>query len=234
MRGIPVLLLAVALSVPVPAAATTLRPWVGLSGSLGRYSLDDVNRSLEAQNQGANATLWPIDNGPAWGAGAGLDLWGGLSIGAGYERWYASSGVKTATRRYDLQLPANVLRAVAEYALPTRGALGAHLGVAAGSVSTSGSRLIGVASQDVSAKASLFEPYFGADWWGQRRCGVYATLGYRTAKATEVKIGGVVARNPDGSQLRLDYSGLVFRIGLKVPLGGQKARTEPPAAEVKP
>lgn len=220
MRAFSILLLTLALSIPVTTSAVTLKPWVGFEGSVGRYTMGDVNRTLSALNVdlvGTPLRLWPIEGGPGCGLSAGLDLGRGFSLGAGYDRVFASSGAADATHFAKFRLPGNAIRGLAEYAFPRKGPLGAHVGGAAGKLMVTG-EITDEFAHEVRGTAPLYEVYLGGDWWGQPRCGLFATLGYRSARVKEVKIDGVVALNPDGSKYRLDYSGMMLRLGLKVPL----------------
>ena len=220
MRALPILLLAVSLSIPAPTHATSLRPWVGLGGSHGRYSMGDVNRDLDELNTELKQTslhLAPITDGPGCGASAGVDLGKSLSLGIGYDRLFASSGVADATTYFRYRVPAHELRGMVEYAFPRRGPMGARVGVAAGQMRVTG-HIVGDNVVEVRGTAPLFEAYLGGDWWGQPRCGLTATAGYRYARVDEVTIGGKVAVKPDGANYRLDYSGILLRLGLKIPL----------------
>jgi hypothetical protein len=70
----------------------------------------------------------------------------------------------------------------------------------------------------VRGSGPLVDVYLGANWWDQPRCGLFLSVGYRYARVGEVKIGGSVAHNPDTSKFTLDYSGVLLRLGFKLPL----------------
>lgn len=238
MRALPILLLAVALSSSGSAVAANLKPWVGVGGSLGRYSMGDVNRDLEdlnAELKGTPLHLWPIGVGPGCGMSAGVDIGPSFSFGIGYDRVFASSGAADSMDGYlQVRLPANAFRGMVEYAFPRRGRLGARLGVAVGKLMVTG-QMVGDSAFEVRGGAPYYEAYLGGDWWGQPRCGLVATVGYRYARVNEVKIAGQVERNPDGSKYRLDYSGALLRLGLKIPLTAPAGAPAPTAGGgVKP
>ena len=241
MRALPILLLAVVLSGPTPTLAASLKPWVGVDGSYGRYSMGDLNRDLEdlnAELKGTALHFWQIGDGPGCGVSAGVDVGPRFSFGAGYDRVFASSGVADPTAYLKVRLPANEFKGLVEYAFPRKGPLGAHVGVAAGRLMVTGQIAVD-STFEVRGTAPLFEAYLGGDWWGQPRCGLFATVGYRYARVNEVKIGGEVQYVPDGTtypdgtpryrKYRLDYGGALLRIGLKVPLTAP-AGTPAPAA----
>ena len=231
MRASAVLLVAVALSVPATAPATTLKPWVGFNGSLGKYSMGDLNRDLDAMNVeliGTPLHLWPIGSGPGCGMSAGVGFGPSFSLGVGYDRVFASSGVVNPTTYVKARVPANAFRGTVEYAFPRRGPLGAYVGAAAGKLMVIG-QFVGRSALDLRGSAPLVEVYLGGDWWGQPRCGLFATVGYRSARVKEVKTRGQVELNPDGSKYRLDYSGSLMRLGLKIPLTAPQSAAAPTA-----
>lgn len=220
MRAFSILLLALAVSAPATAPAAALKPWVALDGSLGRYSMGDVNRQLDALNLdliGTSLYLSPIANGPGCGVSAGVDIGPGFSFGIGYDRLFASSGIADTARYTKLTLPANTVRGLVEYAFPRKGPVGAHIGAAAGRLMVTG-QLVGDSVFQVRGTAPLFEVYLGGDWKAQPRCALFATVGYRYARVKEVKVNGRVELNPDGSKQRLDYGGPLARLGLRIPL----------------
>jgi hypothetical protein len=237
MRALPILLLAVALSIPTTASAAALKPWVGFNGSLGKYSMGDVNRDLEGLNTdlvGTSLHLWPIGGGPGCGVTAGVDVGRGFSFGAGYDRVFASSGVSNPRTYLKVRLPANAFRGTVEYAFPRSGPLGAHIGLAAGRLMATG-QSVSDSALDLRGTAPLYEAYLGLDWSGQPRCALFATVGYRYARVKEVKIDGQVKLNPDGTQYRADYSGTLLRLGLKIPLTAPATtQAATPAARIKP
>lgn len=237
MRAFSMFLVAVALSIPATAPAVTLKPWIGFDGSMGKYSMGDMNQELETLNTdliGTRLRLWPIGGGPGCGVSAGVDVGRSYSLGIGYDRVFASSGVDDYLAYFKSRLPANAFRGAVEYAFPRKGPLGAHLGAAAGRLLVTG-QFAGNSALDVRGSAPLYEVYLGGDWWGQPRCGLFATVGYRSARVKAVKINNHVALNPDSSSFRLDYSGTLLRLGLKIPLGAPAAAATPASAGgVKP
>jgi hypothetical protein len=128
MRALPILLLAVALSGPAPVTAAALTPWVGVGGSLGSYSMGDVNSDLDLLNKelvGTGLHLASIDGGPGCGASAGVDFGQGLTVGVGYDRLFGSSGIQQPGLLYfRYRVPADAFRGMVEYAIPRKGPLG--------------------------------------------------------------------------------------------------------------
>jgi hypothetical protein len=261
MRAFSIFLVAAALSIPATAPAATLKPWVGFDGSMGKYSTGDINLELDAFNTGLIGTpqrLWPIGGGPGCGVSAGVNIGRSYSLGIGYDRVFASSSVDDPLAYLKVRLPANAFRGVVEYAFPRSGPLGAHVGVAAGKLMVTGQfagnlmvtdqfagRFVDNFAVDVRGSAPLYEVYLGGAWWGQPRCGLFATVGYRYARVKEVEVDGEVmyiadgTTYPDGSpksrKFQLDYSGTLLRLGLKFPLGvPADAATPASTGRVKP
>src|SRR5512140_1532647 len=109
MRALPLLLVAFALSIAATAPAAALKPWIGLDGSVAKYSMDDLNRQLEALNTplvGTSLHLWPIGGGPGFGVKAGVDFGRGFTLGAGYDRVFASSGASDPSTYVKVRVPA--------------------------------------------------------------------------------------------------------------------------------
>ena len=238
MRSRLCLFLATALVLAAPVSAATLKPWIGFDGGYGKYTMSDPNRVLSEGNTALNSTglwLWPINGGPAFGVSAGLDLGSGFSAGVGYDRLLASSGTESNLLLYRFRVPANAVRVLGEYALPHKGSLGMHVGVAGGLASVTGIVLNGsaattVSTYDIRGSAPRIDAYVGGDWYGQPRCRLSGVVGYRHALVDEVKIAGRVAHNPDGSNFTVDYSGLFVGVALKVPIGAVASAPESAAA----
>jgi hypothetical protein len=228
----------VAVVVVSPAeGASAARPWLAGHGSWSTYSMQDVNRvdigDFNAEFARDGLSMDEIHNGFGFGLDAGVDL-GKVSFGVGCERLLASTtsaeelfllfaGYPTVEIGY--KIPATAFRALAEYRLPTRGALGARLGIAGGVVSVAGgaSATVSVLSFSVptyTGKGPLFEAYGCGEWWTAPRFAVSASLGYRYARVkghdavTVIEPLGVVTL----TDFWIDYSGVVARMGFKLAL----------------
>jgi len=220
MRALALALLAAGLLLPDSASALALKPWIGMDGTWGNCTMTDMNREigrLNAEFGGTALRLWEIKSGPSVGLSAGLDLGRGFSLGIGYDRLFSASGAEDPLHYLRFRFPANAVKAIAEYAFPTKGNLGARLGVAGGKVMENGA-IVFPLEEAVTGTGPLFETWLGVDWLAQPRCALSLQVGYRSARIAKVKIGGVRAVNPDGSDFTLDYSGMMARLGFRFPL----------------
>ncbi len=237
MRAMIPALLTISLLLPGAASGAGIKPWVGLNGSWGSYSMGDVNDLMADLNAGLKGTalhLWNVEAGPGVGLSAGLDLGHGFSLGVGYDRIFAASGVEDPSHYAQFRFPADGVKAIAEYALPTKGLFGARLGVAGGRVSASGSIVFPSGYDAVLSKVTgsgpLFETYLGADWLAQPRCVLTATVGYRSARIKEATVAQPAADQLELARVPLDYSGPIVRLGARIPLGAPPAAAGPNTA----
>jgi hypothetical protein len=235
MRPTRTSLAIVAVLVAVVAASTAqsasaARPWLASHGSWSTYSMQDVNRvdigDFNAEFARDRLSMEEIHNGFGFGLDAGVDL-GKVSFGVGCERLQASTTSAEErlllfagfpTMEFGYKVPATAFRAMAEYRFPTRGALGARLGIAGGIVSVAGgaSATISVSSFSLpsyTGKGPLFELYGCEEWWVAPQFALSASLGYRNAKVNEPKLDGVKL-----TDFSIDYSGVVARVGIKLAL----------------
>ena len=218
--------LAAALVLPGAASAAVPKPWLGLTGSWGTYSMTDVNREIGAINDtlassGVPLRMDEINNGLGFGVAAGLDLPGGLTLALAYERLSASTEVSDMTGGIAYRLPANAFSVRGQYRFPSPGVGALSLGLGVGWVSEAGAlELIaggfGGFSLDLEGSGLLLEPFVNGDWWATPQVALSASAGYRRAKVTEVQVFNQTIYNPDGSKYTVDYSGLLLRAGLKL------------------
>jgi hypothetical protein len=171
-----------------------------------------------------------IQNGAGFGGTAGLDFPGPLTLGAGYDWLAASSKASVSGGSVDYRLPAHAVRGFLEFRLPARGAFGTRLGIAGGAVMEARSARItnttpgsSLQSGRVRASGPLAEGYATGEWRTGSRLAATATLGYRYARAGELKRNGeVYFKTLRNVQLFIpysaDYSGIFARVGVKVAL----------------
>jgi len=235
MRALIPALLAITLLSPGTAAVAGIKPWIGVDGSWSNYSMGDVNDVLADENallKGTPLHLWEVDAGPAVGFSAGADLGFGFSLGVGYQRLFSASGVDGAGWYEQFRLPANGITAIAEYAPPTKGPFGVRFGLAGGAVMESGNIVLGGIESKVTGTGPLVETYVGLDWLAQPRCRLTAMLGYRSARIEDAKLAEPAATDLERAKMPLDYSGMMARLGVRVPLGatpGAKDTARDPA-----
>lgn len=212
-----------ALALPATASAQGT-PW--LAGTVGfhTYGMSDVNDTISELND----LIYPysmdeIHSGFGFGAGVGMDL-PAVSLGLTYERLTGSSDVSDGTGSIEFDLPANLYMAQAVFRPGSYGApFTFGVGVGAGLVASSGEirttdPLSGTDTQELEGNGGAFAAFLTADLSLAPRFALVPSVGYRYAKISEVKSGGDVLYNGDGSKFELDYSGLMAKLALKISL----------------
>jgi hypothetical protein len=207
-----------ALIVPGSAVHALPRPWLGISGSVNTYEMNDVNaqiREIDLNN------LDEIGDGFAFGLHAGLSMSPLLNVVVGYGFLTARTEVGGVASQFDYNLPAHAFQAGLELRAPTPGPFKLGVGVAAGMVSSAGDLVLAVAGVgdlvgEISGSGPLFEGYAVADFWFSPIMALSPSVGYRYAKISEVKVNGTTLYNLDGSEYSLDYSGYFARLTFKI------------------
>ncbi|HVP14141.1 MAG TPA: hypothetical protein VMS88_01280, partial [Terriglobales bacterium] len=223
MRTLAFLLLIVTLAVPTRAMAR-IRPWVGIDGMWSSYAMKDVNALVHELNagiagSGLSSSVDEIKYGLGFGGRLGLEFSAPLTIGVGYERLTATSGLSPVAT---LENPANAYCGFLEGRMPLGKTGSLRLGVAGGVVSEAGQYDFTMPgfSQDtkVTGSGPLYEIYLGSSAWALPRFGITGSLGYRHARIGEVKAEaeGIswTVRNAAGADFSTDYSGPFARVGL--------------------
>ncbi len=223
MRTIFLASMAAVLLVPASTFSASLKPWVGLNGSWGTYSMSDINdkvRDINSAIAGSGLSMKEIDNGFGLGGIAGVDLSTGATFGLGYDHLFARTELGDATGTLTFDFPANAFRAIGEYKFRSASRFSPRLGVAGGLVSEAGSIDLSVTGgpsekEDITGSGPLFEAYAGGELWAAPQFAVTGSLGYRYAKVKEVKASGETIVNSDRSKSSVDYGGVLARLGLK-------------------
>jgi hypothetical protein len=190
------------------------------------YSMTDVNDGISDVNSaiaGSGLKMNEIKSGAGIGGTFGLEMPSRFSIGAGYDRLFASTDVGDASGSIKLSFPANAFRVSGQYGFAGMGTSGAYVGASAGMVqevgdfksTISGS---GAPSGKVTGSGAMFEMFTGGDWWATPQFALTGSGGYRYAKIGETKIDGTTWTNASGDKETIDYSGAFIRAGVKVGL----------------
>lgn len=222
MRALSFLLLTPMILLPASASALEFKPWLGVNGSWGTYSMSDVNDMAGDFNAGLREDyhkMAEIHDGFGIGVTTGLDLTRRLSAGLSFDQLSATTDVGYPANPLVFKFTANAFRVFGDYALSRRGRLGMHIGLGAGLVSEFGLLVGGGApTSDLTGKGPLGDLAVGADWWATPEFAVTGSAGYRYAKVGEVKVDGRTFRNFDNSKIAADYSGVLVRLGVKLAL----------------
>jgi hypothetical protein len=228
LRILTVAAIAFALLVlPVWASAASMRWGVSAFGGYQTYSMSDINDAIaqvntDAQTAGATGTLDDIKHGIGFGGGLrGMnDKW---IASLEYVRLNASSSAdftgSGGTVTGEIKVPANGATLGATYLFPSKGKMRYGLGAGIGYYSANGSDKAitsgGAAiSNDITGHAFGFHGMGVVDTPLSNVMHFEVGAGYRYAKTSNVKEGGVEALNADGSKAQIDWSGLMTRFGL--------------------
>jgi len=223
MRTFTCVVLAATLGLPSTALALSFKPGLGIYGGWGTYSMSDINHDVQEVNRqltGTGIRMSEIDNGFDFGLTGSADVGRRFSMGVGYDHLFGAVATDDRARSLVYKLPANALRALAEYRLPRWGQWEPRLGIGGGFVSAFGlvEKASGVKGE-LDGHGPLGEGYAGVDWWPSPELGLSVSAGYRRARVEKLKIYGQTLRNTDGSNTSLDYSGALLRLGIKLGIG---------------
>jgi hypothetical protein len=220
------LCLAALLAIVPASSAAAVRPW--LSGWLGgsSYAMDDVNDligQINAEAAGTGLSMDDISKGFNYGASFGLDVGNNFSVGLGYDRLEGASDIGDASGTIELKVPANLVRVFGRYTFPSAGKANGFLEASLGRVNSS-SKLeltatgLGSEHADLEGSDLAFEGGGGANVVLAPQLDLTASLGYRVAKVKEIEVNGERFTDFNGAPIGIDWSGVVFRLGLTVKL----------------
>jgi hypothetical protein len=183
-----------------------------------------VNDSItELNSLIAPFSMDEIHSGFGFGGMVGVDM-PTVSLALDYERLTGSSSVGDDTGSIEFKVPADLLMVQAVFHPSSLGSeLKLGLGLGAGLVSSAAeinttATGFGTDTQKLDGKGGAFAAFATADFDLGPRFALVPSVGYRYAKIGEVKSGGDILYNSDGSKFTLDYSGLMARLMLKVEL----------------
>lgn len=215
-----------------PAASAAGRSFtISGFGSYQRYKMSDVNRVMQealATYAGSRADKSEIDAGA--GFGVGIRIWPGerFFLSMEFQRLLASN---SGTGQYagsayavGLEVPASSVAMGVGYVLTPRSRLRLGLTGGLGYYMTTGD--VAIVGSGVDYKADLEGSGFGVHGLGlvlaRVTGGVHLDVeaGYRYAKTTDVTALGSRYLNSDGSLSKIDWSGVVGRVGVTYVVSG--------------
>ena len=226
-----VLLAAVLLLVPAATFASSMRMGITAFGGYHTYSMSDVNDAIGALNAdaaaaGATGSMSDISHGI--GFGGGLNGWmnDNTMLSLEYNRLAASRSAdftdpsSGTTVSAEIKVPANGVTFGAAHFFPSSHKTRLGLGVGVGYFSANGKDEAidpssGTAvSSDIKGHAIGFHGMGMLDSPLSPMIHLQVGAGYRYAKTSNVKSGGVEVLNADGSKAKIDWSGLMTRVGV--------------------
>lgn len=188
------------------------------------YAQSDLNDELVAPiNVLLSGTGYKMDE-----VSSGIGFGGGLRyrsttspvvVAVDYERLTGHSKLSVPGGEFEVKAPANAFTATVYYFFPSasraRFGVGAGGGVysSAGSLRTYDSGTATEETVDLEGTGAGFHGVGAADVTLSNVSHLEVSIGYRYAKTSDLKVAGVKAQNSDGSDSKLDWSGLVTRVG---------------------
>jgi hypothetical protein len=211
----------------LPHAAHALNEpvWLVVNAGGSHYSMNDLNREIEAYDstQPADGMVYPkISRGMAWGLTAGYETPMKWNFGLGIDRMYASSDAHDASGAMKYDFTANGWRLFGQRATGPLGTNSLHFGGGVGIVAESGKLVVSQTGQapvelKIGGKGALYELFGGGDFWFAPQMAVTGSVGYRYAKIKSVDIGGApLIMASDGQAVSVDYSGPYLRLGVRL------------------
>lgn len=196
------------------------------------YAQSDLNDELVAPiNVLLSGTGYQMDD-----VSSGIGFGGGLRyrsttsplvVAVDYERLTGNSKLSVPGGEFEVKAPANAFTATAYYFFPSSSRARFGLGAGGGFYSSDGSiRLFDSGTmteetEDMKGSGLGFHGVGSADVTLSNVTHLEASVGYRYAKTSDVEIAGEKQLNADGSESKLDWSGLVTRVGLAFYFGGR-------------
>ncbi|HEX7078222.1 MAG TPA: hypothetical protein VF363_07370 [Candidatus Eisenbacteria bacterium] len=230
LGSIPVLV-AAALLTPGPARAAGEFGVAFLTG-FNTYAQSDLNDELVAPINvllsGTGYKMDDVSNGIGFGGGLRWrSTTSPITVAVDYERLNGNSKLSVPGGEFEVKAPANAFTATVYYFFPSasraRFGFGAGGGLysSAGSLRTYDSTTLQEETEDMKGTGVGFHGVGAADVTLSSVSHLDVSVGYRYAKTTDVKVAGTKVQNSDGSDSKLDWSGLVTRVGLSFYFGAK-------------
>ena len=211
------------LSVAAGAARAEPRVGVALFGGYNTYSMNDVNEIIRDINSdpdlaGSGIQLDEIKGSWGYGGGVRIRPGGQLLLALDFERLVPGSELEAFGASVDIDASANAFTGTLVYLLPVPSPVRLGLGAGAGYYNLSGS--IGADSMGVGLKLDMEGSGVGFHGLAVADLGLSSVVhlegmaGYRFARTTDLKVGGMKAYNESGEEARIEWSGFMSRAGL--------------------
>jgi hypothetical protein len=242
VRNVPRLVLAALLLFAAATTATAgVRPW--LSGSFGTSTLamNDVNDDIGTANTalaGTGASLDNITHGLNFGGALGLDVGRDWAVGFAIDRLLAQSEAGTTNQSVLYDTPGEIVRGFARFSFWNRGNARGYLEASAGRTRTlatlnAQSSDAGTAHAGLEGTGPAYSLAAGMRIPSGSMFALSGELGYRYAKANDVKVEHEPIYNITGDPYSVDYSGVFVRAAVTLYLLPHHEPTAeaPPAAK---
>jgi len=207
-----------------PVFAVAAGPWAAFNVGYGTYSMSDLNDQLRFINNFGGLSIDEINGGLNVDLTAGYQFVSGLGLGLGYGRLNGSTSYSDPTGILEINVPANVFKALIEYHLESKSKADLYFRGEVGSISATGDALltdgINRLTTDYEGSSLFLAGIFGVGIPMSTSVGIHGQLGYRMANIDPVKDNGTLPFQNDGSPMTHDYSGFLIRVGVRVHFAG--------------
>ncbi len=229
-RILRVLTLTMAIVIVLAGSAEKARAgsWFKVAGGVSGMAMDDINnadfRFYEPSENGYDFP--PLDSGFSLSFHLGYDLSPAFALGFSWDRQYARVTGTDVDVTADLNLDANFFMTHG-YWTPLRtgrwkigAAGGMGLVFTDGKVKTTGQNNVNYGEGETSGSSSLaLEVMALVNYAFKESTSLELTVGWRDAVIKEFKYESAPAVKEDGSNLELDYTGYILKLGVKFNFG---------------
>lgn len=202
--------------------------WFKVAGGISGMAMDDVNngdfRFYDFTAEGFNFPT--LDSGFCFSLQAGFDLSPDFSLGFSWDRQHAHTEGTDVDVTADLNLDANFFMTDLYWWPLHKGAwsFGAAAGMGLvfpdGDIKVTDDNNVSYGEGDITGSSSLaFEVMALADWAFGGSSAIELTAGWRVATLDEIKLRSAPVVKEDGSNLELDYTGYIIKVGYKYVFG---------------
>ena len=229
--GTVAVLVAAGLVAPSPGRAEGEFGVAFLSG-FQTYAQGDLNDELVAPINvvlaGTGYKMDDVSNGIGFGGGLRWrSTTSPITVAVDYERLNGSSKLSVPGGDFEIKAPANAFTATVYYYFPSASRARFGFGAGGGFYSSAGnvraydSGTMTEDSEDLKGSGVGFHGVGAADVTLSTVTHLDVSIGYRYAKTTDIMVAGVKVLNSDGSDSKLDWSGLATRVGLSFYFGSR-------------
>jgi hypothetical protein len=205
--------------------------WFKVAGGYSGLAMDDINQGDFSfydypDNTPGGFDFPTLNGGFSLSLHLGYHLSQDFSLGFSWEKQYAHLKGTDADITAELDLDAKLFLAHA-YWRPLHqgkwdfgGAAGLGFALPSGNVKVRGQNNVNYGQGDTSGKAGFtLEIMALVDYYLSQTSALEMTLGFRSAVIKDLKVDNAPVYNQDGSQLALDYTGIIFKLGYKYIFG---------------
>lgn len=231
-----VLVLGVSL-LSVASGSALAGTWFKMAGGYSGMAMDDINngdfRFYDNTIEGYNFP--DLDSGFSMSFHLGFDLSPEFSLGFSWDRQHGHVKGTDVDVTADLKLDANLFMGHIYWTPLQTGAwsfgpaAGMGLIFPDGHARVTGENNVNYGEGDITGSSGLaFEGMALANWAFGGSSAIELTVGWRVAAIDEIRLQGAPVLKEDGSNLELDYTGYIIKVGYKFVFGGGEGDQDRP------